>query len=275
MIMDISRFTTKEALFDHLHRNKDMIKAQKKSIVKSGDCFSHCHVDDVFSKGDSAVKSASPEELLQLDSINIKSVINTTNLFDSHYDVHIDKIWNKTLKEQSVFYLVKEHKFDFDNTLSDDVKAYVKTMEWKSLGFEYEGRTQALIFDSVLRKSDNPKMFEKYVLGKVRNHSVGMQYVKLFLAINSTASEYKEEKEVWDKYYDVIANKEDVDNAGFFWAVTEAKIIEGSAVMRGSNFATPTLDVHEEKSEPSTDTLKTIAEPTRSLSFLETIGSKI
>jgi hypothetical protein len=95
-------------------------------------------------------------------------------------------------------------------------------------------------------------MLNQYANGWVKNHSVGMRYVKLDLAINSEAEWNKEEKAVWDKYYSLIANKDVADEKGYFWAVTEAKIIEGSAVVMGSNSATPTLN---NKQEPSDDTL--------------------
>ena len=95
-------------------------------------------------------------------------------------------------------------------------------------------------------------MFERYKNKKVKNHSVGMQYVKLMLAINS--DDYPTEKEIWDKYYPAIANKKAADDAGFFWAIKEAKALEGSAVPLGSNFATPTL-------EPDNTTPKTIKPP--------------
>ena len=70
-----------------------------------------------------------------------------------------------------------------------------------------------------------------------------MRYMEFWLAVND--NEYKEEFETWEKYFNVIANKEDALNNGFFWAVTMGKNIEGSAVVRGANFATPTLHVEE------------------------------
>ena len=94
-------------------------------------------------------------------------------------------------------------------------------------------------------------MFQQYSEGFVNNHSVGMQYVKIALAIND--EDYPEEKETWNKYINKVANQETAIEKGYFWAVTEAKLIEGSAVVLGSNPITPTLNI-----EPSTnkDTLK-------------------
>lgn len=91
-------------------------------------------------------------------------------------------------------------------------------------------------------------MAKKYKQNKVKNHSVGMRYVKLDLAMNSESKWDEEEKKIWDKYYPIVANKEVADERGYFWVVTEAKIIEGSAVPIGSNQATPTLNISEAKS---------------------------
>ena len=108
-------------------------------------------------------------------------------------------------------------------------------------------------------------MFKQYSNGWVKNHSVGMRYVKIDLAINSESEWDKDEKELWDKYYPIVVNKEIADERGYFWVVSEAKVIEGSAVVMGSNSATPTLSVENkseadnitsEQEEPSIDTQK-------------------
>ena len=106
-------------------------------------------------------------------------------------------------------------------------------------------------------------MFDLYKKGRVNQHSVVMRYVKMFLCINKSEPMYSQEKENWDKYYPQVANKEVADEKGYFWAVTEAKIVEGSAVVKGSNFATPTLEIDikeavsdTSKTEPSNDTQK-------------------
>jgi hypothetical protein len=52
---------------------------------------------------------------------------------------------------------------------------------------------------------------------------------------------YKEEYANWVQYAPMVANIADAEAQGFFWAVLEAKVIEGSAVVKGSNIITPTL----------------------------------
>jgi hypothetical protein len=136
-------------------------------------------------------------------------------------------------------------------------------MTWKELGYKYEGDTEALIFDCTIVKERNEYMAEQYAKGRVKQHSVGMQYVKLSLCMNSESKWDKEEKENWDKYYPQVANKDEADRYGYFWAVTEAKCIEGSAVPLGSNFATPTISIEPVGSTQSSEP----TEPTKSLDW--------
>ena len=135
------------------------------------------------------------------------------------------------------------------DSVNDGLKAYVENIGWNKLGFKYAGETQALIFETQIKKDRNEFMFNQYRKGYVLNHSVGMRYVKMFLCIDSNEPTYSSEKSNWDKYYQIVANKEVADEKGYFWAVTEAKVIEGSAVVKGSNFATPTLEIEIEENK--------------------------
>lgn len=250
--MTKTEFKTQNELFAHLKANKAALVAQKKSTTKYADAVAYVDKSP-FVHPDIEVDKAEATENTPADGvITVLSVINTTNILDSHDDVHIPGIWSKTLKETKQHWLVKEHHFDFDHIISDAVQASTRNMEWTALGFpEFKGQTQALIFKSEISPDDKTGMYERYKAGKVPNHSVGMRYVKIELAINSSAEDFAEEKAVWDKYIDQIANAEDAKANGYFWAITEAKIVEGSAVLRGSNYATPVISV---KSEPSNDT---------------------
>lgn len=264
--IEIKSFDNTDEQLKWLYDNRKELSAQRKAITKESDSVSFLSfaIDD---KGERLKSDNIPDDV---DKIRVKVVINTTGLLDSHSDVHIPGIWKKSLQETKVFYLVNQHAFNFNGILSDEVKAYVEEISWEDLGIKgIEGKTQALIFEAVLDKnsawfenSENKKLFNLYKSGKVRNHSVGMRYVKDYMCINSDA--YKEEKENWDKYYPYVANKEEADKKNFFWAITEAKIIEGSAVVRGSNWATPTQSVEEVKDiEVEADNITPISEPSK------------
>lgn len=250
-------FESKEDLFKKLKENSKALIAQKKMITKETDAYMVPVLASGVSK-EGAIK-AEGEAQGSPNSLSLKIVLNTTKLFDSHSDVHIDGLWNKTLKEKRDLYLLQEHKANFANVISDQVKASVQQMDWKDLGADYAGSTQALIFDANLERKDNPFMFDKYASGKVKQHSVGMRYVKILLAINSDDKYYAEELENYEKYIGEVANRDEVEVKGYFWAVLEAKLIEGSAVLLGSNPITPTLET--ESKEPPEGTPKTIEPP--------------
>lgn len=239
---NIPEFNTKELLFKHLRDNKSMLIISKKSELKHADIFSCVLKSEENVTG----KSNSDTSLLELDKMNISVAINTTNLMDSHNDVHIPNLWNKSLKEQKNLYLLKEHKMSFESIISDNVKASAKTMSWAELGYSLNGNTQVLIFDAEVIKDRNTYMYDSYAKGYVKNHSVGMRYVKVEMAMNSMSPYDKEEKAVWDKYINQVANADLAEQKGYFFAVTEAKIVEGSAVPLGSNYATPTISVGKE-----------------------------
>lgn len=245
--MTIPEFAEKSQLIDWLVTNKSALIAQRKASVKHADACAGMTVL-LSEKGEATKAELIPPTATK---IKVRSIINTTKILDSHGDVHIDQLWNKSLKETKDNYLVKEHDFTFEGIISENVHAFAKQMTWAELGFAYEGSTQALVYDSVISKEDSPKMFEMYRRGKVKQHSVGMRYVKTELAVND--ERYEKEYSVWNKYVDQIVNKEAAIEQGWFFAVTEAKNIEGSAVVKGSNFATPTYSI-EEKSQPSKDT---------------------
>ena len=255
-------FETKEDLFKALRENKSTLIAQKKMQTKCADAVLHYVVVE-NDKGET--NKAEAVDVSDINSLKASLVINTTNLMDSHSDVHFKGTWNKSTKENKNILLLQEHRMTFDHIISDDVKAIVKEMNWSDLNINLSGTTEALIFNTNISKQRNPFMFEQYAKGYVKEHSVGMRYVKLELAINSESKWDVEEKAVWDKYYPEIANKEVADERCYFWAVTEAKIVEGSAVVKGSNYATPVLNIQAEKSLETNEPLEdTQTEPKKS-----------
>jgi hypothetical protein len=248
-------FATKEELFTALRDNKKELVSLKKSVTKNADAVSYGYIETVSKHAENKAIAAS--ELP--DTLDVKVVINTTNFLDSHGDVHVNGIWNKSVSDNKTFLHLQEHQRDFDKVISDSAKGSVVSMTWKQLGLPYDGKTEALIFESTIDRLRNGFMLKQYANGWVKNHSVGMRYINLELAINSEADYDKEYKDLWDEIYPSVANKEVADERGYFWVVKEAKIVEGSAVVMGSNPATPTLETKEDV-EPSKDTLDIEAE---------------
>lgn len=240
-MIQLPEFSDKSELFAWLRINKRLLINEKKSENKFSDPVAF-HSFTVGSAG-KIEKAQSPPDVMNLDEFNVKVVINTTNFLDTCGDVHIPGLWKKSLSESKDIYLLQEHQMKFDHVISDRVIPMTKTVTWKELGFDFEGNTEALIFDSMIEKARNPYMAEQYAKGRVKNHSVGMRYEKIELCINSEYKVDEVEKAFWDKYYPMVANKERADSHGYFFAVTEAKVIEGSAVVMGANVATPTISI--------------------------------
>jgi len=240
MKIEIPKFETKTELFVWLQENKDDLIYQKKSAIKYADCFT-APVQLMVSID--AVEKTSKSESIE-GQVLVRAVINTTMVRDSHKDVHIDGLWKKSLKENTRIKHIQEHKMSFSSIIADkgDLKSFTKT--------------EALVFDSTVKQSRNATMFKEYKEENVDNHSVGMMYVNLKLALDSKEDSDKEEKATYDKYINDIANKAEVGKDGFFFAVLEAKIIEGSAVPMGSNPITPTITTSKSLEEPTEDELK-------------------
>jgi hypothetical protein len=188
------------------------------------------------------------------DNTLTRTVVGNTYLWmDSHDDVHAKGVFSKSIKERQkdIFHL-HDHEFKLTAKVGDPKKVYEKEMLWKDFGVEKDGSTIALLMDSEIQKEYNDKIFKAYKNNQITQHSVGMQYVKIDLAVNDES--YEEEFKVWQDNIDSIGNKELAEEKGYFWYVREAKLIEISAVLLGSNSLTPTLEDKEAVNDTSKQT---------------------
>jgi len=252
--MDIPVYRDKKELFAFLIENKDRLITMKKSAIKYADSMPFMIPVNHLADKEKIYKANQPIARPG-DQIRVLAAINTTRFMDSHDDVHIDGLWDKSLRENKIIMHLQEHAMQYDHIIADgeELKAFTKYYDWKDLGYDHEGQTQVLVFDSTVKRDRNKFMFDQYAKGYVKNHSVGMQYVKLLLAVND--EEYKEEFAAWNEFFDSIANKSLAEEKGYFYPVKEAKVIEGSAVPVGSNRVTPTIDNNVDGSEPFNNTL--------------------
>lgn len=249
-------FDDNESMFVELVKYQSNIAELKKASIKESEGITALY----FNKESDSEKS--------LDFVKegfVYPVINTTNFLDSHGDVHFPNIWNKSLKDKAkkIFY-VMEHKLSIDSVIAypNDVNAFVKTLSWKDLGFDYEGETQALIYEIPLNKIRIPQVKQLFEDKTPFENSVRMRYINMELAIDSKNADFAKNKAVWDTYFEKITNKETAQKNGYFWAVTEASIEkEGSLCLFGSNSATPVIyeavNNTSSKQEPAQATPKT------------------
>ncbi|CAB4136405.1 hypothetical protein UFOVP584_58 [uncultured Caudovirales phage] len=228
-------FSTKEEMFKELVKNENRIADLKKATIKNTDSINIFGIKDTESiKALSFVKDG-----------YVYPIINTTNYFDSHGDVHFPNLWNKSLKDKSkkIFYVL-EHELELDSVIAfpNDVNAFVKNVNWSDLGQSYNGQTQALIFEIAKDKIRIEKVAELFQEQVNFENSIRMRYINVNLAINSTSSDYEKQYALWKSRIDLVANKDIAIEAGYMWCIDEASIEkEGSLVLFGSNDATPVI----------------------------------
>jgi len=245
-------FTDKGEMFKALKANKEVIVASKKSkIFKSfekGIGVSAKSID--ISKLDTTTKG------ILTDPDHYYIAVNTTKVLDSHSDLHLDGIWNKTVKDQQGRnYLLMDHKMEMTSTVAkkDKVEMFIADIPFKAVGKDYDGNTQALIYK--VHKDDIIHELAKEWLesGDDIEASVRMQYVDLDLAMNSQAKEDATELKLYNDNLENIANKNEFESIDYFWVVKQAKNVgESSLVLNGSNSATGQID----NSQPLADTGK-------------------
>lgn len=238
----------KEAIKKLVENKSELIelkKAERKftnginAVVKS-----NAVVKGVFKDGD--------------DSLERTIIGNTYLWMDSHDDVHAKGVFTKSIKErQDKIFHLHDHEFKITSKVGEPSSIYEKQITWKELGINKDGVTEALFMDTEIIKGYNNQIFNEYKTNKINQHSVGMQYVKIDLAVND--EDYDDEYKTWKDNIDSLGNKEQAETKGFFWLVREAKLIEISAVLLGSNELTPTLqEVKEINTEAEKITSETI-----------------
>ena len=199
-------------------------------------------------------------ENITSDIIEVKTIINTTNVIDSHMDLHLRGIWNKTVKDNPYSYHLKQHENRFESLISSRAKSFNETMKFSEIGVNSDMLMDANINLLLIDKNKQALMFDKYIDGVVTQHSIGMMYVDLDIAYYDEDS--TKEMNFFNESIAQAINPEVAEENGYVWVVREAKKREGSAVVFGSNPLTPTLYV--KNYEPQTSTYKNKNEPLNS-----------
>ena len=226
----------KEAIKRMIANKKELIRL-KKAQLKKADI-----VELSISDFKTAFKAIGETLKEDNDSEIYRTIVgNTYGFMDSHDDVHIKGVFTKSINENGNRVLhLHDHVHQLSAKVGTPLKVYEKEVSWSDVGLDKSGMTTALLMDTRIEKARNENIFTDYKNGEINQHSVGMQYVKLELAVND--SEEKEEFAAWERYKGEVINIEKAEEQGYFWAVTEAKLIEISCVIKGSNELTPTLD---------------------------------
>ena len=207
-------FGSKKELFKHLRDNHDRLIQQKKAIVKYTDSVS------VKSFSNDQVKTDTTKELSSFDWMKegyVYPVINSTGYMDSHSDVHLSSIWNKSAQEKNgriVWDSNHELKIGSEVAYPKDVNIMLKDMRFSDLGYDSNKQTTALIFEVQKDAIVNKSIIDRIDKGVSTQHSVRMRYVKIEFAMNSDEEEDQLYKMRYDKYIEAIANKEKAEDQG-------------------------------------------------------------
>lgn len=249
-------YSTKEELFKDLRDNIDfIIDAKKTSIQKS------CEKGvSVTCKSLDLLKFSDQLKGIKIDDNFYYIAVNSTKILDSHSDLHLDGIWNKSVKEQQgKNYLVVDHELEINKVIvrKEHIEMFVAKVPFSLLGKPYEGETQALIYKIPKSQVKNTHVKDWLDSGDGIEASVRMQYVTFVLCMDSNDPDDATAKANYDQYYPLIANKDEFDYIYYFFAIKEAKNVrESSLVLFGSNSTTGLITNNNIQAEKSLDEIK-------------------
>lgn len=248
MKIEIDENLKGKELFAFLMANKGELIAQKKALPKFADPISYSPVYYNV-KGDDATKTTIGDIAQDATTIRVKVVANTSMWCDSQMDVLLKDSAKKSISEGLGRKHLHDHIYQLNAQVGDVVGVYYQDISLSELGVKGGiGSAQALIYETDIQASYNRLVFNLYKSGKVDQHSIGLQYMRIDLAINDKDSE--KEYDFWNKHINDVINKEVVIDKGYFWLVQEYKLLENSAVLFGANRLTPTLEVKDTNIEP-------------------------
>jgi hypothetical protein len=228
----------RDTALNQIRRDKAEILSLKKATIKNSDATI---LSSVVDSGE--VSKMMPMDRLPMDTdeaVYRTLIANTYNYMDSHSDVHLNGLFSKSIQETKKIFLLHDHKFEVTAQIGNILKAREQDTRFIYLGYNSPLDTQALLLDVEIQKAKNEAVFTAYKDNEINQHSVGMYYVKVDLAMD--AKEDPNAYALYQKYLPLIGNADEVMKQGYFFAVSEAKLKETSAVLMGSNPITGVFD---------------------------------
>lgn len=158
--------------------------------------------------------------------------------------IDIEKILSLEMKER--FDYLRANKKDLINIKKStptiwEVKDSILFEDQINKSFDKASMSKAdvLTFTTDVKKSYNEKAYDLYLNDGINQHSIGLQYINISLAINDP--EDSEHYSNWTEHFDSLMNKAKAIDDGFFFPVKEYRLIENSGVLFGANELTPVL----------------------------------
>jgi len=248
-------YSTKEELFKDLKDNLEIIVDKKKSqIQKSCD-----KGQSVSCKSLDLLKFSDQLKGIKIDDNFYYIAVNSTRILDSHEDMHNDGLWKKSIKEQQgKNYLVTDHDLEIKSVVvrKEHIEIFTAKIPFSLIGKPYEGDTEVLVYKFPKNQVKCETVKDWLESGDSIEGSVRMQYVKFVLCLDSNNPDDAQYKANYDKYYPIIANKEEFEYIYYFFAIEEAKNVrESSVVVFGSNSSTGVI-ANEKQAEQSLENNK-------------------
>lgn len=274
-------FASKADLLMYLVQEKESVIAQKKGIEKraEGGPTGILPVSIEVQKGIKPLYENDKEAGVLKRTI----VANTYWWQDSHDDVHLGKgdegeegtaIFSESIKGRaSKIFPMDQHKWDLDAKMGRTINLYESGISWRQLGVGRTGMTEALFADVEIMRSKNERRYNDYLNNEIDQHSVGMRYQDIQLAVDDS-EEYPNEYKVWQKFIAKIGNRSYTESKGYFFAVGKAQLREYSAVIAGSNELTPTMG-GSGSGEPAKASASGGASDTRLLEAIKSLQTQI
>jgi hypothetical protein len=220
---------------------EEILKDKQEAINIKKSAYKHSDVVDnhIIKDGDVNVTKVILEDEEQNNVIKV--IANTYYWLDSHGDVHVKGTFTKSIKENvSKIFHFDNHEHSFNSKVGNVKSVKEVNVNWSDLGVQKEGKTICVIGETELVEDYNCQVYGAYKNNEINQHSVGMQYVNIQIAVNQPQE--VEAYKLWNEVYPLLGNPETADKLGYFWVVKEAKLKEYSCVLwNGSNSLTPTL----------------------------------
>lgn len=244
------RVDTSQMTIEQIVKDKKNIISDKKSLVIPAEPI---HYNPKATKKPITISKAAGDSN-DPNAIEVLFIGNTFKFCDSHMDVLFPGCADKTIKERGTrIPHLRDHLHSITGKVGRTLDLYTDLISVSEFGIDSDVKTtEAIFMKSLVKRSLDQKTFDLYKEEEIDQHSIGMQYVRLELAVND--EDYKDEFAIWEKYYPDVINKDVVDKRGYFWVVLEIRLFEISAVLFGSNELTPTVSTGKSNPAPSEDT---------------------
>lgn len=220
----------------------EKLRSQTKDRVGKTVMFKTCS----FSSNNSIEKTETKSDSVgsEYKDYDFVAIVSTALFIDSHNDVHLPKMWREE-SFKDISYII-DHNFAVSSLIASpkDLLIKIGSKPWRELGYDADGETEVLMFYVKLQDYSNKSFVEAYKSGVPLQNSVRMKYNDIVLCVNNENE--KQEFANWNKYFNMVANKEKAIEDGFFFAVKSADLVlESSSVLRGSNSMTPIMDIEQ------------------------------